>query len=235
MSRRWLVLRLEAPLMAFGGVAIDQFGPTREFPSASMLTGLFANALGWHWSDRVAHQSLQDRMLFGARSEATPNVLTDTQNAQLSKSDKAWTTSGTPAGRAGASYGAPHRRSREYLTDHATTVVLRLEPGDGEPTLSQLAHALEHPVRPLYIGRKPCLPSCRLMHGWVSAENAYRALSALPGSGSYRALWPAGEGPNSGADVVRILDRPDLRNWHTGWHSGSRNVVEGQIGGASDE
>lgn len=235
MSHDWLVIRLQAPLMAFGGVAIDQFGPTREFPSASMLTGLFANALGLHWSDRAVHQSLQDRILFGARSDATPNILTDTQNAQLSKSDKAWTTSGAPAGRAGASYGAPHRRSREYLTDHATTVVLRLEPSDGDPTLLQLADALDHPVRPLFIGRKPCLPSCRIMHGWVAAENVYRALSALPGSGSYRALWPADEGPESGANVARMLDLSDLRNWNTGWHSGSRNVVEGHVRGASEE
>lgn len=235
MSHDWLVIRLEAPLMAFGGIAIDQFGPTREFPSASMLTGLFANALGWHWSDRAAHQSLQNRILFGARSEATPNILTDTQNAQLSKSDKAWTTSGAPVGRAGASYGAPHRRSREYLADHATTIVLRLEPGDSDPTLLRLARALDLPVRPLFIGRKPCLPSCRLMHGWVAAENVHGALSALPGSGPCRALWPAGEGPESGTDVARILDLPDLRNWNTGWHSGSRNVVEGRVSGASEE
>ena len=235
MSYDWLVLRLEAPLMAFGGVAIDQFGPTREFPSASMLTGLFANALGWHWSDRAAHQSLQDRMLFGARSDATPNILTDIQNAQLSKSDKAWTTSGSPAGRAGASYRAPHRRSREYLADHATMVVLRLEPEDSNPALAQLARALDHPVRPLFIGRKPCLPSRRLMNGWVAADSVHDALSALPGSGSYRAVWPAGEGPESGTDVARILDLPDLRNWNTGWHSGSRNVVEGHIRGASQE
>ena len=42
-----LILNLEAPLMAFGGETIDNHGVTRRFPSASMLTGLFANALGW--------------------------------------------------------------------------------------------------------------------------------------------------------------------------------------------
>ena len=42
----WLVLHLEAPLLAFGGVAIDQIGIIRDFPAASMLTGLLANALG---------------------------------------------------------------------------------------------------------------------------------------------------------------------------------------------
>ena len=45
----WLKLDLAGPLMAFGGVAIDQVGPVRDFPAASMLTGLFANALGLEW------------------------------------------------------------------------------------------------------------------------------------------------------------------------------------------
>ena len=46
-TRRWLVLQLEAPLVAFGGVTIDHIGVIRDFPALSMLTGLFANALGW--------------------------------------------------------------------------------------------------------------------------------------------------------------------------------------------
>ena len=40
MTPRWLVLRFDAPLMAFGSVAVDQVGPVRDFPAASMLTGL---------------------------------------------------------------------------------------------------------------------------------------------------------------------------------------------------
>ena len=46
-----LILRLEAPLMAFGGETIDNLGVVRRFPSASMLTGLLANALGWLMRD----------------------------------------------------------------------------------------------------------------------------------------------------------------------------------------
>ena len=232
MSHRWLVVRLEAPLMALGGVAVDQVGPTRPFPSASMLTGLFANALGWHWSDQTAHQGLQSRLIFAVRTQRDSHVLTDVQNAHLSKSDRAWTTTGMPEGRAGASYAAPHRRSRDYLADQPAQVVLRLDPADPFPTLEELADALDRPARPLFIGRKPCLPSCRMVNGWVMAETAHAALSALPGSGLYRALWPTGEGPESGEQVERVLELADLRNWHTGLHSGSRHVVEGDVGRA---
>ena len=220
--------------MAFGGIAVDQVGPTRDFPAASMLTGLFANALGWRWPDRKAHQALQDRLIFAARSEraadASP-VLTDTQNARLDKADEAWTTSGTPMGRAGASYRAPHRRARDYLADRAVQIVLRLQPAGREPTLARLAEALDRPARPLFIGRKPCLPSCRLMNGWVRAGTAHAALSLLPGPGPFQALWPVGEGPDAGAPAGQVADLADLRNWHTGLHGGWRRVVEGRIEG----
>ncbi len=234
MSHKWLVIRLEAPLMAFGGVAVDQVGPTRDFPAASMLTGLFANALGLHWSDRSAHQALQDRLIFAARHERKPDtagVVTDMQNAHLNKTDKGWTTFGTPEGRGGASYNAPHRRTRGYLADQAVRVVLRFDPAEPAPTLETLAKALDRPARPLFIGRKPCLPSCRLMDGWTDGETAYTALRALSGSGSFHALWPAGEGPETGPQVERVTDLADLRSWRTGLHGGSRRIVEGQIKG----
>ena len=42
---RHLTLRLESPLMAFGGAIVDNLGVIRSFPSVSKLTGLLANAL----------------------------------------------------------------------------------------------------------------------------------------------------------------------------------------------
>ncbi len=231
---RWLVLRLEAPLMAFGCVAIDQVGPTRNFPAASMLTGLIGNAFGWHWSDRDAHQAAQDRLVFAARSDREGATLTDMQNAQLAGNDKGWTTHGAPEGRTGASYAAPHRRSRDYLADASLRIVLRLDPVEEAPTLDAVAEALDRPARPLFLGRKPCLPAVPLLASgderWVSASTAWAALRAVPGAGEpVRAQWPAGQGPESGDGVDRSADLADLRNWRTGLHGGARRVVEGWI------
>ena len=69
---RHLILRLEAPLMAFGGETIDNYGVIRRFPSASMLTGLLANALGWRRTETDKHQGLQDRLVFAARIDREP-------------------------------------------------------------------------------------------------------------------------------------------------------------------
>ena len=234
MIYRWLTIQLEAPLMAFGGVLIDQVGPTRDFPAASMLVGLIGNALGWEWPDQKRHQAVQDRLIFASRQEREGSTLTDTQNAQLAKSDKGWTTNGVPEGRDGASYNAPHRRVRDYHADSSIRVVMRLDREKQAPTLDQVARAFDRPARPLYIGRKPCLPTKPLLSGessrWVHAETAYDALKAIPGQGeSLRAHWPTEQGPETGDEVERILDLADLRNWRTGFHSGSRRIVEGRV------
>ena len=234
MNHRWLVLRLEAPLMSFGGVAIDQVRPARDFPAASMLTGMIGNALGWRWSDGDAHQSVQDRLIFAARLDREGALLTDMQNAQLAKDDKGWTTRGAPEGRDGASYDAPHRRQRNYHADVSAIVALRLELPDKSPTLDVLAVAFEQPARPLFLGRKACLPSRPLLSSesarWIFADTAHEALRRAPGDDArHRALWPVGEGPQAGGVVDRVVDCPDLRNWRTGLHSGSRRAVEGWV------
>lgn len=233
MSHRWLVLRLEAPLMAFGGIAIDQVGPVRDFPSASMIIGLIGNALGWHWRDVAAHQATQRRLVFGARRESEGAVLTDVQNAQLAKTDRGWTTHGAPEGRDGNSYRAPHRRTREYHADLEVKLVLRLESEELGPTLDAVADALDSPARPIYIGRKPCLPAQPLVAAdesrWATAATVYEALRAIPGKREMRAFWPTGEGPESGEGVDRVIDVADVRNWQAGYHTGWRRIVEGRL------
>ena len=158
MTCRWLVLRLDAPLMSFGGVAIDQVGPVRDFPAASMLTGLIGNAFGWHWSDSAAHQTMQDRLVFAARREREGVLLTDTQNAQIAKADKGWTTYGMPEGRDGASYDAPHRRLRDYQADLSVTVVLRLHRATVRPQRSTLSpkHSIDPPARCFWAASHVC-------------------------------------------------------------------------------
>lgn len=223
MTHRWLHMRLCAPLMAFGGVAVDQVGPTRDFPAASALTGLLANALGWNWSDRASHQALQDRLVFGAVIERQGRIFTDSQNAKLEKSDRGWTTRGTPEGRAGATYDAPHRRRRDYIADHLAHVVLRLTQGEG-PALYDLALAIDRPARPLFLGRKPCLPAAPLNAGWAEGATVRDALLSLGYEG--RALWPAAEGAPEGSSIVNL---PDLRKWSSGLHGGTRRVAIGLL------
>lgn len=230
---RHLLLRLQAPLIAFGGETIDNFGVIRDFPALSMVTGLLANALGWRREDCELHDRLQSRLLLGARLNAPIQRLTDFQTAQLGKDDKGWTTWGMPEERRGGAgtYEGPHLRYRDYHADLDVLVALRLEPAEQSPTLDDLAVALDHPARPLFIGRKPCLPSKRIFAGWLEADNVLQALQlahlpAIDSAQSLRMQWPDGEGNLAGD---RLIDLCDERNWTSGVHGGWRPVREGSF------
>ena len=234
---RHLILNLESPLMSFGGETIDNLGVIRWFPAASMLTGLFANALGWRRTERERHQRLQDRLIFAARIDREPAGgvrMTDFQTAQLGAKDQGWTTRGQPEGRAGGAntYDAPHLRFRDYFADMRVTVALRLEPAGDEPTLDDLADALQEPARPLFIGRKPCLPTTSLFRNFSEGDTALAALLATvldePDNvqDSVKLLWPNGEGVD-GITPNRTYMLTDQRNWGSGLHGGGRQVCEG--------
>jgi CRISPR system Cascade subunit CasD len=228
---RHLLLRLEGPLMAFGGETIDNLGVIRDFPAQSMLTGLVANALGWRREEAELHERLQARMVFGARLDRAGSRLTDFQTAELGRNDCGWTTTGQPEGRAGGegTYKGQHLRYRDYYADAAVLVAMRLEPVDESPTLDTIAEALKRPARPLFLGRKPCLPAAPLFAGWREAPEVLGALRAAPPLASNakpRVLWPAGEGELPGS---RRIDLCDERNWTSGVHGGWRPVCEGNL------
>ena len=231
-----LIMALEAPLMAFGGEIVDNYGVIRSFPAASMLTGLLANALGWRRTEAERHQRLQERLIFAARIDREPADgagLTDFQTAAISNRDSGWTTRGAAEGREGGSY-TNWLRYRDYFADMRVTVALRMEQADAGPGLDELAEALEQPFRPLFIGRKPCLPTVPMFEGFREGETVLAALLAAPlgrwgeQAESIRVLWPAGEGAES-VRPSRTYVVTDERNWVSGLHGGGRSVCESVI------
>jgi CRISPR system Cascade subunit CasD len=231
---RHLILTLDAPLMAFGGETIDNYGVIRPFPAKSMICGLLANALGYARHEGERLQALQDRLRIGSRLDAPGIRLRDYQTALLFENDASWTTRGRREGRASSpSYKMKDgrkqltwQRYRDYHADARLIVALRLEPADEDPSFDDIASALNEPARPLFLGRKPCLPAERLVRGFVDADAIHGALAAADGSGrDLQAQWPEGEGPR-GQNHRRICDE---RNWVSGLHGGDRPVVEGLI------
>ena len=238
-----LIMRLESPLMAFGGDIIDNLGVTRQFPAASMLTGIFANALGWRRIEGEKHQDLQDRLVFAARIEREPAggiSMTDFQTAQLEKKDRGWTTLGVPEVRGGAAatYNAPHLRYRDYFADMRVCVALRLRDTDdaNAPTLDELADALQEPMRPLFIGRKPCLPSVPMFGGFRDeGDTCLAALLNTPleyqdDAPRHVAMqWNDGESVSDEISANRSYMLTDERNWVSWLHGGGRLVHEGSV------
>lgn len=233
---RHLLLDLDAPLMSFGGDMVDAYGVVRDFPAVSMVAGLLANALGWERYEADAHARLQDRLVMGSARIAEGRRMRDFQTAQLGGNDKGWTTRGRVEGRAGgaATYNSPHIRYRDMDADARVLVALRLDPADAAPTLDDLAAALDRPERPLFVGRKPFLPSRPLHLGSVEAETIRDALAAglalLPQppklDAAVRAQWPQAEGlPDDGVEE----EITDERHWPAGVHAGLRRVAVGTV------
>lgn len=239
----YLLLRLEAPLMAFGDIMVDRIGPARATPAVSTVAGLIANALGvcrWEVS-RLAR--LQERLVVGCRLDRRGQRFTDFQTAQLGANDRGWTTRGRAEGREGGAdtYKSPHIRYRDHDADACVTVALRLLDEPEPPTLDDVTRALDEPARPLFLGRKPCLPSGPLFLASVEAPTAYEALLCAPfgdPAESTRArrrprvddrllvVLPADEPCPDGFRTVRAAER---RDWPAGVHAGAVTTYHGDV------
>ena len=237
---RHLLLDLDAPLMSFGGDLVDAYGVVRDFPAKSMIAGLFANALGWERHDADAHAALQDRLVMGSARLAEGQRSREFQTAKLEANDRGWTTRGRVEGRAGGAdtYKSPHIRYRDMDADARVLVACRLAPADAAPDLDTLAAALTRPERPLFIGRKPFLPSRPLLLGILEAATIPEALVAAlalvdtpsPHPDSLRAQWPHGEPAGTAAARGAQEDElTDERHWPAGVHAGLRRVIHGRL------
>jgi CRISPR system Cascade subunit CasD len=244
-----LLLRFDGLLMSFGGVMVDHHGPTERFPGLSLLAGLFANALGYRHTDFEAIESLQSRIEFAARWDVEPEPIEDYHTVDLArpkmigyadinkKSEHGgWTTRGAPEHRAGgddAKYGT-HIRRRHYWADGVMTIAAALL-GHEKPDTLDLESAFSRPARPLFLGRKTCLPSGPILLGKIAAQDVLSALRSAPrctrpGRDAVRpemeTCWPARLGVGDGARTVTVYDR---RDWRNQVHTGSRIRAEGLI------
>lgn len=231
-----LILRFDAPLLSFGGAVVDNIGVTRRFPARSMLTGLLANALGWDHGDGDRLGALQERVRYAVRCDRAGRELVDFQTVDLGQDfldGTGWTTRGAVEERKGgeARVGT-HIRERHFIADAVYTVALRLVPADEEPTLAALHDALVEPERPLFLGRKCCLPSGPLVVGRVETTSLRAALEAAPvlrsEGGRLAAWWPADEEGGAESRVVTVTDE---RDWWNQIHVGRRSLRQGWLQG----
>jgi len=237
-----LLLRFDAPLMAFGGVAIDNLGVTRRFPGRATLTGLLGNALGYLHREADKLDALQRRLRYAARCDRTGREIVDYQTVDLNPEtspfmEEGWTTSGVPEGRGGGKEAreGTHIRYRHYLADALYTVAVTLRPAEDTPTLDDLYTVLREPARPLFIGRKCCLPAAPLLLGRAQAETLLPALEAVPrppraeAAGPLSAWWPGDEDTDRAS--ARLIPITDDRDWTNQIHVGRRWMHEGTING----
>lgn len=235
MNCESIVLKFEAPLMSFGGPIVDNFGVIQEFPARSLLTGLVGNALGYDHRDFNLLQRLQERICFAVRIDRPGREIIDYQTVDLGQEfldmkKLGWTTRGQPDTREGgtASSGT-HIRYRHFIADGSVTVVITLNPTDEAPTLDSIAAALVEPARPLFLGRKCCIPSEPVFIGKAIGTSLLDVLKAHQAKGTetrFRAQWPAEDGCDTESRIIPVTDE---RDWSNQFHCGKRFVRQGII------
>lgn len=240
---RVLLIRFDAPLLSFGDVRVDARGPTRDHPGLGQVTGLLGNALGYDHADAGRLTRLQQRLRLASRCDRPGERFSDYQTVDLGqpfmRNGAGWTTRGTIEERKGgeASEGT-HIRQRDFHAGRVQTVAIALDPADESPTLEELAVALDEPARPLFIGRKPCLPAGRLNMGVIEAENLLQAVTqAVPwrhrlvagtAVASMDAWWPDSPAvkPDGPSRVLAVVDE---RDWRGQVVVGRRLVRHGRV------
>lgn len=229
-------------MVAFGDVMIDGLGPIREFPSVSAMSGLLANAVGFRREGTDRLSRLQERLVVAYRMDHVHSRFTDFQTAQLNGADRAWTTSGAIQERAGGAntFNSPHIRWRDYDSDASITAVLRLNDDVEPPTLDDLSRALQWPSRPLFLGRKCCLPSAPLFAGFAEANDAFQALRKVPLHEQVCSRARLANGRREGIVVTLPPEEPcpdgfelvtstERRDWPAGVHAGVQRRYRGNV------
>lgn len=151
-------------MQAYGtGIRLDTHG-TDTMPSKSAVIGMIAAAMGRRRDEDISDlRSLR----FGVRADEPGTLLRDFHMAHIWDIDENGCYLNTTK--------AEYLTHRYYIQDGCFTVGLE---GDAE-FLEKCGKALEHPVFPLYLGRRACVPDIGMVRG-IADGNLETVLETLP-------------------------------------------------------
>lgn len=149
-----LLMRLAAPLQAWGVDSKFDTRMTEREPTRSGVLGMLAAALGIRRGD-IRELKTLTALKFGVRVDREGKYLHDFHTVHAKK---------------------PYVTHRYYLSD--AVFLCGLESEDPE-LLQRCAYALKHPAYPLFLGRRSCPPTLPLVLG-IREENLPEALQSEP-------------------------------------------------------
>ncbi len=202
---RFLILRLDGPMQAWGNHTFEDFRPSNLFPTRSGLLGLLGACLGIDRHDHVGLEQLAASVEFTVRVDR--GVLRpEVEQSVIKNAVKLPDFHTVLAARKvdGSANKNPVVSRREYLFDAAFTVAIGEKPG-APVTLESIAYALRRPCFTPVLGRRACPITRPLLEaGPGDAADAKAALAnALPRGGMIYA-----EGEWGSEQPMRIRDVP---------------------------
>lgn len=160
-----LLLKLSGPLQSWGSESRFTERKTRHEPTKSGVIGLLAAALGRRRTEDISDLA---SLAFGVRIDQSGRLERDYQAAHTRKYDKdsgLWVFDKTM-----------RLSNRYYLSD--AVFVAGIEGAD--ELLGACAHALDHPLFPVYLGRRSCPASGRILLAHERGKHLMQALREWP-------------------------------------------------------
>lgn len=175
---QYLLIRLYAPMAAWGDTAVGDFRPSAPQPSRTAVLGLLAAALGIRRDQERDLLALDRSTQVAVRLDLPGAVMRDFHTIQVPpESRKAIRATRADELHAEKLHTIVSRR--DYRADSGASIALR-RLDDDLTTLTRWRQALLKPAFPLYLGRKSCPPGLPLGPTIVEAENFRQALDGFP-------------------------------------------------------
>ena len=203
---RYLILRLDGPMQAWGTHTFEDFRPSNLFPTRSGLLGLLGACLGIERGDQSGLEQLAESVEFTVRSDRAVfrlgKEVEPISKAFIKLPDFHTVLDARKVD--GTVNKNPVVSWREYLFDAAFTVAIREKP-NAPVTLEAITAALLRPCFTPVLGRRSCPITRPLLDGEsIEANDAIAALAnALPVGGLIYA-----EGDMVSSQPLRIRDVP---------------------------
>lgn len=184
---RFLILRLDSPMQAWGTHTLEDYRPSNLFPTRSGLIGLIGACLGIERSDSEALSGLAQSVQLTVRVDrVAPRPEQDADHesqlppkAAIELADFHTVLDARKVG--GSTSKFPVVSLREYLYDAAFTVAVGERPG-AQFDLDRIASALRCPRYTPVLGRRSCPITRPLLEedSPVDADGALDALGRIP-------------------------------------------------------
>lgn len=226
---RFLILKLDGVLQAWGAHTFEDYRPSHAFPTLSGLLGLLGACLGIDRDDADAQRALAGSVDFAIRADRKWISAAD-------ESNRGWLVPSTRltdfhtvknARKVGGKINEyPVVSRREYLCDAPFTVAIGQRPGAAY-SLDRIATAVRKPMYTPSLGRRSCPPTRPLFECFVENEvGVVEALSQIEPKGGV----VYAESTDSALPQQRIRDRPivgrprQFASRRVGIHAGEGSV-----------
>lgn len=235
---QYLVFQLHGPMASWGVDAPGEVRHSHELPSRSGLLGLLAAALGIRRDEEARLSDFNRHYSFLLCASQEPHWARDYHTVQMPREVRKARYFSRREELSNPELLSALISKRDYYTD-AWWMVALMQTADAPYSLEQLRDALQHPVFPLYLGRKShplALPLAPLLLDGAApdvlneAYHQYRdkfSMLKIPLAKLLPECW--WEGEHDGLEANKVLRRRDRPISRQCWTFGERTVNQGPL------